>query len=88
MALEALVDVENIPRAIVEAMAISLNPHTDALAQVSLIVEYNGRRFSGIGLATDIVEAGVKGLIYVLNNTHLADQIDQQKKQNQQIAGV
>lgn len=61
---------------------------SDALAQVSLIVEYNGRRFSGIGLATDIVEAGVKGLIYVLNNTHLADQIDQQKKQNQQIAGV
>lgn len=59
----------------------------DALAQVSVIATYNGRRFSGIGLATDIVEAGVKALIYVLNNTHLADQIDQHKQQ-QRIAGV
>ena len=61
----------------------------DALAQVSVVAEYNGRRFNGIGLATDIVESGVKALIYVLNNTHLADQIDQQKKQQQvKIAGV
>jgi len=60
----------------------------DALAQVSVVVEYNGRRFNGIGLATDIVESGVKALIHVLNNTHLADQIDHQKKQQVQIAGV
>lgn len=60
----------------------------DALAQVSVVAEYNGRRFNGIGLATDIVESGVKALIYVLNNTHLADQIDQQKKQQVKIAGV
>lgn len=60
----------------------------DALAQVSVIVEYNGRRFNGIGLATDIVESGVKALIHVLNNTHLADQIDHQKKQQTQTAGV
>lgn len=58
----------------------------DALAQVSVILEYNGRRFNGIGLATDIVEAGVKSLIFVLNNTYLADQIDQQKQEK--IAGV
>ena len=61
----------------------------DALAQVSVVAEYNGRRFNGIGLATDIVESGVKALIYVLNNTHLADQIDQRKnEQNLRIAGV
>lgn len=58
----------------------------DALAQVSVIVEYNHRRFNGIGLATDIVEAGVKALIFVLNNMYLADQIDQQKQEK--IAGV
>jgi 2-isopropylmalate synthase len=58
----------------------------DALAQVSVIVEYKNRRFNGIGLATDIVEAGVKSLIFVLNNTYLADQIDQQKQEK--IAGV
>jgi 2-isopropylmalate synthase len=60
----------------------------DALAQVSVVAEYNGRRFNGIGLATDIVESGVKALIYVLNNTYLADQIDQKKKQNVRTAGV
>ncbi|MCU7554856.1 2-isopropylmalate synthase [Alteromonas sp. ASW11-19] len=60
----------------------------DALAQVSVIAEYKDRRFHGIGLATDIVEAGVKALIFVLNNTHLADQIDQQKNQQERIAGV
>ena len=59
----------------------------DALAQVSLIGEYKGRKFNGIGLATDIVESGVNALIYVLNNTYLADQIDQQKQQ-QRIAGI
>jgi 2-isopropylmalate synthase len=58
----------------------------DALSQVSVIVEYNGRRFNGIGLATDIVEAGVKALIFVINNTYLADQIDQQKQVK--VAGV
>jgi 2-isopropylmalate synthase len=60
----------------------------DALAQVSVIAEYKGRRFHGIGLATDIVEAGVKALIFVLNNTHLADQIDQQRHQQERVAGV
>lgn len=59
----------------------------DALAQVSLIAEYKGRKFNGMGLATDIVEAGVKGLIYVLNNTHLADKIDERKQQTK-IEGV
>ncbi|QJR81726.1 2-isopropylmalate synthase [Alteromonas pelagimontana] len=60
----------------------------DALAQVSVIAEYNGRRFHGIGLATDIVEAGVKALIYVINNTYVADQIDQQKHLQERVAGV
>lgn len=60
---------------------------SDALAQVSVIATYNGRRFSGIGLATDIVEAGVKALIYVMNNTRLADEIDEQK-QVKKIAGI
>lgn len=58
----------------------------DALAQVSVIVEYKNRRFNGIGLATDIVEAGVKAFIFVLNNMHLADQIDEQKREK--ISGV
>lgn len=54
----------------------------NALAQVSIVVQYNERRFHGIGLATDIVESGVKALIFVLNNMHLADMIDEQKLQS------
>ena len=60
----------------------------DALAQVSVIATYKDRRFHGIGLATDIVEAGVKALIFVLNNTYLADQIDQKKNQQERVVGV
>ncbi|MET1218797.1 MAG: 2-isopropylmalate synthase [Glaciecola sp.] len=52
----------------------------DALAQVSIVAKYKERRFHGIGLATDIVESGVKALIFVLNNMHLADRIDEQKQ--------
>jgi 2-isopropylmalate synthase len=52
----------------------------NALAQVSIVAKYKDRRFHGIGLATDIVESGVKALIFVLNNMHLADQIDEQKQ--------
>lgn len=52
----------------------------DALAQVSMVAEYRNRRFSGMGLATDIVEAGVKAFIYVLNHCYLADEIDEQKQ--------
>lgn len=73
---------------IVDFKLDSTGEGADALAQVSVIATYNGRRFSGIGLATDIVEAGVKALIYVMNNTHLADEIDHQKKQVHRIAGV
>jgi 2-isopropylmalate synthase len=60
---------------------------SDALAQVGVVAQYKGRRFNGIGLATDIVAAGVKALIYVLNNTYLADQIDEHKQQAK-IAGI
>ncbi|XOV81411.1 MAG: 2-isopropylmalate synthase [Aestuariibacter sp.] len=84
-AIIKLTGIENLD--IVDFKLDSKGEGADALAQVSVIATYNGRRFSGIGLATDIVEAGVKALIYVLNNTHLADQIDQHKQQ-QRIAGV
>lgn len=79
-AIIALTGIQDIE--VVDFKLDSKGEGADALAQVSVIVEYNGRRFNGIGLATDIVEAGVKALIYVLNNTHLADQIDQHKQQN------
>ncbi len=40
----------------------------DALGQVDIVVDYNGRRFHGVGLATDIVESSAKAMVHVLNN--------------------
>ncbi|MCW8092814.1 2-isopropylmalate synthase [Alteromonas sp. ASW11-130] len=78
----------NIEVEVVDFKLDSKGQGADALAQVSVILSYKARRFHGIGLATDIVEAGVKALIYVLNNTHVADQIDQHKIQQERAAGV
>lgn len=40
----------------------------DALGQVDIVANYNGRRFHGVGLATDIVESSAKAMVHVLNN--------------------
>jgi 2-isopropylmalate synthase len=40
----------------------------DALGQVDIVVTHKGRRFHGVGLATDIVESSAKAMINVLNN--------------------
>jgi len=88
-AYEAIMEILGHPDIdIVDFTLDSKGEGADALAQVSVIAEYKGRRFHGIGLATDIVEAGVNALIYVLNNTHVADQIDEHKIQQEQVAGV
>ncbi|KOC88902.1 2-isopropylmalate synthase [Winslowiella iniecta] len=50
----------------------------DALGQVDIVVNYNGRKFHGIGLATDIVESSVKAMINALNNIWRARQVEQE----------
>lgn len=87
-AFEAIMTILGRPPIdIVDFTLDSKGEGADALAQVSVIAEYRNRRFHGIGLATDIVEAGVNALIYVLNNTYVADQIDEHKTQHEQLAG-
>lgn len=83
-AYQAIMQIANRPLNIVDFKLDSKGEGSDALAQVGIIAEYNGRRFHGLGLATDIVEAGVKALIFVLNNTVLADKIDAQKQVTEQ----
>ncbi len=88
-AYEAIMDIlghQDIE--IVDFTLDSKGEGADALAQVSVIAQYKSRRFHGRGLATDIVEAGVNALIYVLNNTHVADKIDQHRQQQDSLAGV
>lgn len=47
----------------------------DALGQVDIVVEYKGRRFHGVGLATDIVEASARALIHAINAIYLSQQV-------------
>lgn len=50
----------------------------DALGQVDIVVNYNGRKFHGVGLATDIVESSAKAMINALNNIWRARQVEQE----------
>ena len=59
----------------------------DALGQVDIVVTHNGRRFHGVGLATDIVESSAKAMVHVLNNIWRAAEVEkelQRKAQNKE----
>lgn len=53
----------------------------DALGQVDIIISHKGRNYHGMGLATDIIEAGARSLIHALNSVYYSDLI-QKEKQN------
>lgn len=64
---------------------LSANGHgKDALGQVDIVVQYQGRRFHGVGLATDIIESSANALVHVLNNIWRAQQVDKEKQRLQQ----
>lgn len=48
----------------------------DALGQVDIVANYNGRRFHGVGTATDIVESSAKAMVHVLNNIWRAAEVE------------
>jgi 2-isopropylmalate synthase len=56
----------------------------DALGQVDIVVSYQGRRFHGVGLATDIVESSAKAMVHVLNNIWRAQQVEKEIQRLQQ----
>lgn len=47
----------------------------DALGQVDIVVEYEGRRFHGVGLATDIIESSAQAMVNAMNNIWRARQV-------------
>ena len=57
---------------------------TDALGQVDIVAECDGRKFHGMGLATDIVEASAQALVHVINHIHRAKQVAEHKERFQQ----
>lgn len=56
----------------------------DALGQVDIVANYNGRRFHGVGLATDIVESSAKAMVHVLNNIWRAAEVEKELQRKAQ----
>lgn len=77
---QAINRITNIPVAIVKYQLAGKGQGENALGQVDIVVEHDGRRFHGIGLATDIVEASAKALINALNNIYRATIVAQEKQ--------
>ena len=52
----------------------------DALGQVDVTVEYEGRIFHGMGLSTDVIESSALALLHAINNIERAKRIHAAKK--------
>ena len=52
----------------------------EALGQVDIVVEYQGRKFHGVGLATDIVESSARALIHAINAIYRSDKVAELRK--------
>lgn len=57
----------------------------DALGQVSINVECNGRIFHGMGLATDIIHSSALALVHAANEVQRSEQVAQHKLQSVDI---
>lgn len=51
----------------------------EALGQVDIVVEHKGRRFHGVGLATDIVESSARALIHAINAIYRSHKVENLK---------
>lgn len=77
---QAIHRITQIPVSIVKYQLAAKGQGENALGQVDIVVEHNGRRFHGVGLATDIVEASAKALINALNNIYRATIVAEAKQ--------
>ncbi|WP_392562870.1 2-isopropylmalate synthase [Orbus sturtevantii] len=77
---QAINRITNMPVSIVKYQLAGKGQGENALGQVDIVVEHNGRRFHGFGLATDIVESSAKALINALNNIYRATIVAQEKQ--------
>lgn len=81
---QAINRIAGYPIELVKYQLTSQGQGRDALGQVDIVVDYQGRRFHGVGLATDIVESSAKALISALNSIWRAQQVQKEKQRLQQ----
>lgn len=84
-AYKALKQMTGVDLTIIDFKLDSKGEGADAIGQVDIIAQYKGRNFHGTGLATDIIHAGVKAYIHVLNLIHRAKQVEDIKEKHQGI---
>jgi len=82
---KALRQMTGVEINIVDFKLTSKGEGADAIGQVDIIAEFMGRNFHGTGLATDIIHAGVKAYIHVLNLVRRAQQVENIKEKHQGI---
>ncbi len=81
---QAINRITDYPIELVKYQLSAKGQGKDALGQVDIVVDHKGRRFHGVGLATDIVESSAKALVHVLNNIWRAHQVEKEKQRLQQ----
>ena len=74
-AIERLV---NTPFVLEDFQIRSVTVGKDALGEAVVKVNYNGRRFQGRGVSTDIVKSSVNAYINAVNAIYLAKELEQE----------
>lgn len=52
----------------------------DALGKADIVANYKGKKYHGVGIATDIVKASALAFVHVLNHLHRAEMVAQCKE--------
>ncbi|MDH2924464.1 2-isopropylmalate synthase [Nicoletella semolina] len=74
-AFNAILNITGIELTMLHYNLTAKGEGAEALGQVDIVVELQGRRFHGVGLATDIVEASVRALIHALNAIYRSQKV-------------
>lgn len=83
---QAILRITNTPIKVIKYQLSSKGEGRDALGQVDIIAEHEGRRYHGMGLATDIVESSALALIHALNHIWRAEQVRQQRHHLEKVS--
>lgn len=75
---QALNKITDFPIILQKFQLVAKGKGKDALGQVDIVVEYQKRKFHGIGLATDIIESSAQAMVNVLNNIWKVKQVNKQ----------
>lgn len=84
-AFQALMRISNLEITMDDYTISSKSEGKDALGKVDIVVTYNGQRFHGLGLSTDIIESSARAMVHVMNHIHRAK--DVQLHKNKQSIG-